>query len=304
VTDLSESAESVRKMLTRLARSRDETPETLFRRYARERLLCRLSRSEHAAQFVLKGASLFYVWTAEPHRPTKDIDLLGLGPLDAQAIGDIFRQICTVDGGDDGLEFDPRSVSTEEIREDADYGGVRVRLSATLTKARLRVQVDVGLGDLITPATQLVEYPMILPELALKPFRLRVYPKEAVVAEKAETMVKLGMMNSRMKDFYDIAEIARSLPFDGSSLTQALSATFGRRGTALPRALPVALTDDFVIDATKQTQWQGFLRRAGLPFGDLEVAVCSIRGFLWPPFEALGAGGEFVRTWLPGGPWT
>lgn len=303
MTTPSRSAVSIRQLLTKLARSRGETPEALFQRYASERLLCRLSQSDHAALFILKGASLFYVWTSEPHRPTKDIDLLGSGPLDTETVADIFRAICGMADEDDGLVFDPESVSADEIREDTEYGGVRVKLSVSLTKARLRVQIDIGLGDVVTPPAELVDYPMMLPALGLRPVRLRAYPKEAVVAEKTETLVKLGMFNSRMKNYYDLGEMARSFSFEGSVLAGALAATFARRSTDQPRVLPTGLSDAFAEDVTKRAQWAGFLRRAGLPYRELGEVVWSMRDLLWPPLQAVAAETEFGRTWPPGGPW-
>ena len=299
----SKPAASIRRMLTQVARSKGETPEALFQRYARERLLFRLSRSDHANRFVLKGASLFYVWASEPHRPTKDIDLLGLGHLDTEMVADVFRTVCGIDGQQDGLDFDPGSVSAKEIREGTEYGGLRVGLWGTLTKARLRVQIDIGLGDAVVPPAQSIDYPTLLPELGLRPFRLRAYPKEAVVAEKAETIVKLGALNSRMKDYHDLNELSRSFSFKGSVLSTALAATFARRCTEIPEALPTGLSDVFAEDATKRSQWEAFLRRMDLPQRDLGEIIRATRDFLWPPLQAAAAGEEFIGVWTPGGPW-
>jgi hypothetical protein len=300
----SEPAASIRKMLTRVARSRGETPEAVFLRFGRERLLSRLSRSHYRERFILKGASLFYVWTDEPHRPTKDIDLLGFGLIDVQTVADIFRSVCAVSAEDDGIEFHADSVSTDEIREDSDYGGVRVKLLGMFAGARLHMQVDVAVGDAVTPAAELIDYPAVLPSLGLEPAHLRAYPKETVVAEKTQTLVKLGMINSRMKDYYDLAEIAGSFPFQGALLVESLKATFARRTTALPHELPIGLIDAFAEDVTKRTQWEGFLRRSDLRRRDLGDVVQSIRGFVWPPLEAAGRGKEFAGDWTPGGPWS
>ncbi len=300
----SERAASIRQMLTKIARTRGETPEAVFQRYARERLLSRLSRTEHGHRFVLKGASLFYVWTEEPHRPTKDIDLLGFGPMNVGAASDIFRAVCALDDEEDGIVFEPASVSAEEIREDTEYGGVRVRLSGSLTKARLQVQIDIGVGDAVTPAANLIDYPALLPGLGLRPARLLGYPKETAAAEKIQTIVKLGMVNSRMKDYYDLADMARSFTFRGALLVEALRATFARRDTVLPRDVPTGLTDAFAEDATKRAQWEGFLKRSGLPGRELGEVVLAIRTFLWPALEGAAAQNGSTGTWSPGGPWT
>ena len=212
-TEPLEEAASIRKLLTRLARSRGETPEAMFLRYGRERFLYRLSRSEHQHRFVLKGASLFYVWADEPHRPTKDIDLQGFGSIDVDAVGDIFRSVCDLQTEEDWVEFDSSSISADEIREDSEYGGVRVKLLGTFAGARLHMQVDIGVGDAIVPTPKVIDYPSVLPGLGLHTARLRAYPKEAVIAEKIQTLVNLGMFNSRMKDYYDLDEISSSFPF-------------------------------------------------------------------------------------------
>jgi hypothetical protein len=299
-----ERAASIRQMLTKIARTLGETPEAVFQRYARERLLARLSRTEHGPRFVLKGASLFYVWTEEPHRPTKDIDLLGLGPMDLETVANIFKAVCALDDEEDGIVFDPASVSAEDIREDSEYGGVRIRLSGSLTKARLRMQIDIGVGDVVTPAAGPIEYPALLPGLGLKPARLLGYPKETAVAEKVQTIVKLAMVNSRMKDYYDLDEMARAFAFQGVHLVEALRATFARRETALPVEVPTGLTDAFAEDATKRAQWEGFLRRSGLAHRELGEVVRSIRAFLWPALESALVPGNFSTTWVSGGPWT
>ncbi len=166
------------------------------------------------------------------------------------------------------------------------------------------MQIDIGVGDVVTPAAGLIEYPALLPDLGLKPARLLGYPKETAVAEKVQTIVKLAMVNSRMKDYYDLDEMARSFAFQGGLLTEALRATFVRRQTALPAEVPGGLADAFAEDATKRAQWEGFLRRSGLAHRELGEVVRSIRAFLWPALEGAPAPEDFSRTWVPGGPWT
>lgn len=203
---------------------------------------------------------------------------------------------------DDGVRFDVASLDAGPIREDQDYGGVRLTLRAEIGSALVRLQVDVGFGDAITPGPELIEFPPLLDFDAPK---MRAYPRPTVVAEKLEAMVKLGIANSRMKDFFDVVVMARMFSFDGIQLVRAIRATFERRGTALPKALPLALTDEFALDATKSTQWAGFVRKSGASteVGDLPEVVRAARGFLADPLAACHPSETWAAEWKPGGPW-
>jgi predicted nucleotidyltransferase component of viral defense system len=234
-------AASVRQRLLNLARERGEDFGLVLTHYALERVMYRLSVSGHREQFVLKGAMLFALWGGDPHRPTRDLDLLGHGTIDTQRLEQIFREVISVEVEKDGLEFLTETVRGARIREDEEYEGVRVQLEARLATARIKVQIDVGFGDVMTPAPQEIEYPVLLDFPAP---RLRTYPRETVVAEKFEALVKLGIANSRMKDFYDLWVMARDFEFEGALLSQAIKATFERRGTALPTDVPLALSDE------------------------------------------------------------
>jgi hypothetical protein len=300
--DPKDMSASVRQRLLNLSHRSGEDFQRLLTRYVMERLLDRLSRSEHAPRFVLKGALLFALWTGELHRPTRDLDLLGFGDSSAEGLAEVFRSLCTSGPADDGLVFSAESVSVEPIREDQEYGGQRVKLEARLGRARINLQVDVGFGDVITPKAEAVEYPTLL---GMESPRLRAYPRETVVAEKLEAMVKLGMANSRMKDFFDLAILARSFAFSGPGLQDAIAATFRRRGTAIPAELPVALGDEFARDGGKRTQWKAFVNRNGLEerAGDLGQVVGELARFLGPPLIAAAKGEGFERRWEPAGPW-
>jgi hypothetical protein len=164
------------------------------------------------------------------------------------------------------------------------------------------VQVDIGFGDAITPAAEYAEYPTTLDFPAPC---LRIYPIETVVAEKCQAMVYLGMANSRMKDFYDLWIMGRTFPFKGEILAKAIEATFTRRKTALPDALPLALTVEFSEDPDKQTQWRAFVKRNRLAQADLSLPMVTpeIREFLQPPMNAAARGEDFNFKWPPGGPW-
>jgi predicted nucleotidyltransferase component of viral defense system len=294
---------SVRERLLNLSRKSGEDFQLLLTRYAVERLLFRLARSEYRDSFVLKGAMLFALWTGEMHRPTRDVDFLGFGDASQEHLGEVFRSLCTVSVDDDGLTFNGETVTVEAIREDQEYGGQRVKFTANLGQARVVVQVDVGFGDAVTPAPEEVEYPTLL---GMDPPKLRAYPKETVVAEKLDALVKLGVANSRMKDFYDLVVIARTFAFEGDQLRAAITATFERRGTPLPKEPPRALTDAFAKDNSKAKQWKAFCQRSGLEerVGDLPSVVAELGAFLIAPLAAGAAIRSFAASWPPGGPWT
>jgi predicted nucleotidyltransferase component of viral defense system len=298
---VSNVAASVRTRLLRLARERGEDYQLVLVRYANERLLYRLSKSRHAPRFVLKGATLFSVWTGAPHRATRDVDLLGTGDASESHIRDVFAEVIALELEDDGLEFDVDSTTVGPIREDREYAGVRVVLNARLTSAQLRLQIDIGFGDVVTPAAVTVEVPTLLDFPAP---RLRAYPKETVIAEKLEAMVQLGLANSRMKDFYDLAVLSESFEFEGEKLVAAIRATFARRRTALPLELPIALTPEFTSDSAKRTQWSALSRKSGATeIGDLATVVMAITRFAVEPLKAAAAQASFRARWHPGGPW-
>ncbi|MBS2014026.1 MAG: nucleotidyl transferase AbiEii/AbiGii toxin family protein [Deltaproteobacteria bacterium] len=293
---------SVRAKLLRLSKERKEDHQLLLVRYANERLLHRLASSPHAGSFVLKGAALFTIWTGRAHRATRDIDFLGFGEPAVERLRAVFEDVLRLDVDDDGVRFDLASLEVGPIREDQEYGGVRIALRAEISGAQVRLQVDVGFGDAITPAPEVVEFPALLDFAAPK---LRAYPRPTVVAEKLEAMVKLGIANSRMKDFYDVVILSRTFPFDGDALVRAIRATFERRGTPLPDGLPVALTDAFPADATKRAQWAGFVRKAGArtELRDFGEVVREARAFLAEPLAAARTPGAWTARWAPLGPW-
>ncbi|MEX3955613.1 nucleotidyl transferase AbiEii/AbiGii toxin family protein [Trinickia sp. EG282A] len=227
-------------------------------RYGLERLLYRLSISQHAANYLLKGALLFSLWYDQPHRPTRDADLLGYGPDDIDTAVSTFREICQIEV-EDGIAFEPGSVSGYEIRKEAGYGGVRIDLQAKLDGARIALQVDIGFGDAVTPAPEPVNYPVLLDDLPAP--QLRAYPKYTVVAEKFHAVCLLGMANTRMKDYFDLWMLLTEETLDPAELHRAVQATFARRRLAIPEAIPTGLSDAFAQDATKQKQWAAFLKK-------------------------------------------
>jgi predicted nucleotidyltransferase component of viral defense system len=293
---------SVRQRLLNLSRSRGEEFNLILTWYGIERLLYRLAQSGHMERFVLKGALLFVLWTGKLHRPTRDLDLHGRGDHSGERLAEVFREACLADVEADGLTFDPHSVRVTEIRATEEYQGQRIRLVAMLGKARIPLQVDIGFGDAVTPPAEEVDYPTLLEFPAP---RLRVYPKETVVAEKLQAMVALGILNSRMRDFFDVWWMSRMFEFDGPVLSRAIQATFERRRTSIPQAAPVALTDQFALEPDKVTQWRAFLNRNRLDVGAAEFSdiIHRLCRFLMPPLSALANHLEWDRRWPAGGPW-
>ena len=275
-------AASVHARLLNRAKARGEDFNLVLTRYAIERFLYRLSLAPARDAYWLKGALLFDLWFDVPHRPTRDADFLGFGPADTEALASTIREICGA-AVDDGMEFDPASITIKAIREDARYGGLRVTLLGKLGNARCTVQLDVGCGDAVTPGPEEAVYPTLLDDQP--PPRLRVYPRATVVAEKLEAMVSLGMANSRMKDYFDLRALAREGALDARLLGDAIAATFQRRGTALPAGVPLGLGDEFARDATKLIQWKAFLGRNRLDAPMLDEVIVEIRDFVAEPLR-------------------
>lgn len=217
---------SVRDRLLAIARREGIDFNILLSRYVVERFLYRLSVSQYRDQFVLKGAMLFVVWTGTPHRPTRDLDLLGFGDLSEEQIREIFAKVFACPVEPDGLEFDADSIRVSEIRAEEEYHGRRAKAMVRLGGARVPLQVDIGTGDVLDPAAEEVTYPVLIDMPAPK---LRAYAKETVVAEKLQAMAVLGMPNSRMKDLYDIRAMAEQFDFDGEVLSKSIASTFKRR---------------------------------------------------------------------------
>ena len=287
---------SILARLLTLAKQRGDDYNLLLNRFGMERLLARVGTSRHADRFLLKGALLFALWYDTPHRPTKDADLLGLGPDDEANLIATFREIAAMGLGD-GIVFDPDSVKADAIREDNTYGGTRIQLRARMGSARCALQIDVGFGDAVTPGPETVAYPTLLGDFPAP--MMRVYPVYTVIAEKYQAMVMLGQANSRMKDFYDLAVIARRTELDGATLAAAIAATFARRQTAMPTERPLALTRQFSEDTAKLRQWQAFRNKNRIEAASLGDTIALLDGLLWPPTQVAAAGSQATATWHP-----
>ena len=298
------AAASVRQRLLNHAHAEGRPFDLVLTRYGIERLLYRLSLSPHRNDFVLKGAMLFQAWTEAPTRPTRDLDLLGRGDESIAHLSSVFREICAHAAvPDDGLVFDTDSVRGDEIRENQNYGGVRLALMAHLAGARIPLQIDIGFGDVVTAGPVEIEFPTLLD---LPAPVLSAYSRESVVSEKFQALVDLGIANTRMKDFFDLYVLSDRFPFDGSALAEAIGATFGRRRTALPDGIPTGLSDEFAGDSAKQAQWSAFVSKGTLEGAPrvLEPVILRLRQFLLPPTRGLRDGASFAHAWPPGGPWS
>lgn len=291
------------RLLNQAHRSGEEFERTLVR-FAAERFLYRLGASTARERCLLKGASLLAVWLPDPYRVTRDIDVLAFGAVDDAAVRALVTEICAVPCPEDGLEFDLDNLTLDVIRADEEYAGQRARFCALLGQARIRIQVDIGVGDAVAVEPEAVSYPTLLPTLPAP--RLLGYPREQAVAEKFEAMVKLGTRNSRMKDFHDVWALSGAFPFDGGRLQRSVAACFQRRGTPWNSEVPEVLTRAFYSDAGLQRRWSSYLAAGAVlvpPPAQFETIGARIIEFFGPLRERILSGERQASAWTPGGPW-
>lgn len=296
-------AHSVFQRLLNRARTNNEDFNLLLSRYGMERFLYRLSISPYKDRFILKGAGLLLAWGTENYRVTRDIDLLGLGNVNLKLLEEVFRSVCLLESPhNDGITYLIDSLKVEDIREGQEYKGIRITVVSLLNQARIPLQIDIGVGDTVTPAPELIEFPRLLDGPAI---HLKAYPRYTWIAEKLETMVQKGLTNSRMKDFYDLWLASRLFEFEGIILSRAIRNTFERRQTALPEDKPFALTASFYDDPEKQLQWAAFNRKAkpAVPPDDLPTVVAKLSDFLIPALTMVGADGPKRMNWSPDNGW-
>lgn len=287
---------SVRQRLLNRSKADNRSFNELLQYYGMERFLYRLSLSSHAHNYILKGALMLRVWNSPEFRSTMDIDMLGKTGNEERNIINQIRDILSVKVEPDGLTFDSESIQTERITEEADYEGIRVRFRGFLGTARISMQIDIGFGDIIYPGPEKAELPCILDSPAPS---LLCYSRESAIAEKFEAMIKLGYLNSRMKDFYDIWLLSHQFRFELRNLAEAVRLTFKQRGTEL--YLPIeAFSEEFIF--SRQSMWTAFrkrLKKNHIPpsFQDIATAVES---FLAPVIKGVTE----ERAWEPAGPWS
>jgi predicted nucleotidyltransferase component of viral defense system len=260
---------SIKDRLLKLSRAEGRVFDVVLVRFALERLLYRLSLTSHRERFILKGGMLVTIWLEDDNRVTRDVDFLGHGDADAGKLVQDFQEIMSVDA-EDGLVFDVGALTATAIREEMEYGGTRLRTFAYLERTRIPITIDIGFGDALADATPELDYPTLLD---LPAPRVRAYPPETVIAEKFQAMVNLGILNGRMKDYYDLWAIPRTMTIAAENLDAAIAATFERRRTAVPTERPPGLTAEMVESADKQRQWRAYTYSIGLEAVPLQEVV-------------------------------
>ncbi len=293
---------SIRTQLQNKAKLANRSFTEILQYYAMERFLYRFSRSPDAGQFILKGALMFTALNVPQRRTTLDIDLLACFDNRVDSIEKVIRDVCGIDVEPDGLVFDAGTVRGQKIKEDADYEGVRVKFTGFLERARIPMQIDMGFGDTIYPKPATIDYPVILD---LPKPHLKGYPLESVVSEKFEAMVKLGLLNSRMKDFYDIWLLMQRFDFDGANLAEALKRTFHHRKTELPFKKPLFADEIYDPRSDRQTLWKAFLKKGDIKHApeQLSDTAKAIEKFLVQPLHSLHQDFEFRKIWKMTGMW-
>ena len=293
---------SVRAQLQNKAKETNRPFAEMLQYYGMERFLYRLGKSQYANQFILKGALMFTVWNIPQRRTTLDIDFLARFDNQIDSIEKVIKDICKVKVVSDGLVFDSETVKGMRIKENADYEGVRVKFVGFLERARIPIQMDIGFGDIVYPRPKIFDYPVILD---LPKPHLKGYPPESVVSEKFEAMVKLGLLNSRMKDYFDIWLMMRQFDFNGLTLTEALKRTFEHRKTELPQKRPLFAEEIYDDKSDRQILWTAFLRKNDIKNAPdkLSTTAKAIEKFLIKPLDAIHRGLEFKKSWKASGTW-
>ncbi len=290
-------AHSITQKLKNESKARSVDFTLILARYGVERLLFRLTHSEYDQQFILKGASMFLVWYGQNLRVTRDVDLLGFGVSTVTRLHEIFSAVIAVECEHDGLSFDAATLVTAPIKEADEYNGVRITMIAFLERVRIPIQIDIGFGDAVTPDAELVDYPTLIAKDAIQ---IRGYSPYTLAAEKIEAMVKLGIANSRMKDFYDLTILSRSFAFEGNLFIEAITNTFTRRKTEIPQKIPFSLTDEFYRDESKIKQWNAFLKKskATETMGTLEEVISEISPMILPLFDGTCSNMLWRKSWV------
>jgi predicted nucleotidyltransferase component of viral defense system len=276
-------AASVKQRLLNMARDQNRAFDILLVRFALERLLFRLSLSAYRDNYILKGGMLVTQWLEHGNRETRDMDFLGFGEADAEAIKAIFAEIMMI-ASDDGLAFDTKALAASAIREETEYGGIRLRTTAYLERTRIPVTLDIGFGDALAGSSDRIDYPSLL---GMDRPSIRAYPPAAVIAEKFQAVVSLGLANGRMKDFYDLWAIPKAMPIDEAELDAAIAATFERRATPVPSDRPVGLSETMAQDADVGRRWRAYIESLELPALNFAEVLDDIWALLAPSCSRL-----------------
>lgn len=287
---------SINARLKNKARETNRPFAEVMQYYGMERFLYRFSKTKYADKFILKGALLFAVWQIPDRRTTLDIDFLARFDNEVATIEKVMKNACGTSVDPDGLIFDPQTVKGMKIKEDADYEGVRVKFIGFLDRAEIPMQIDVGFGDIVYPKTMIIDYPVILD--FPKP-HLNGYPQESVISEKFEAMIKLGLLNSRMKDFYDIWLMTRQFEFKGANIANAIKKTFNNRKTDIPNKKPLFADEIYDEKSDRQMLWGAFLKKGDIQHAPetLSATAKEIECFLVEPIMALNGNVALDKTW-------
>lgn len=294
-------AASVEAKLKNVTAERKIDYRFILIRYATERFFYRLSISQYANQFVLKGGNLFVIWqNGRDYRPTIDSDMICFGNATPEYLKQVFSETCRMNNvPDDGMRFDADSIEISSIREETEYGGTRILLLAFLGRARVTLQFDIGVGDAITPPPELTDFPVLLNGPVPK---LKAYPMATTIAEKSEVMVTRGIINSRLKDFYDLWLLSELFDHDYATLRLAIRNTFERRKVPMPTDMPESWTPEFAANPQKAIQWAAFLRKNKTVTSPVDFSVVAerISKFLVPVFFPLE---KTPRKWIAAQGW-
>jgi hypothetical protein len=300
--DIKNVQASIRARLQNKAKETNRPFSEVLQYYGMERFLYRFSRSQYADKFILKGALMFTVWRVPERRTTLDIDFLARFDNQIASIEKVIKAICKIPVVSDGLAFDPGTIKGQRIKEDADYEGVRVKFRGFLERSCIPMQIDVGFGDVIYPKPEVIDYPVILD---LPKPHLKGYPAESVISEKFEAMLKLGLLNSRMKDFYDIWLMMRQFDFKGTKLAEALKRTFEHRKASFPQDRSLFAEEIYDEKSDRQTLWKAFLQKGDIKHAPekLQATAREIEEFLIKPLDAINKAQGFNSEWKAPGPW-
>ncbi len=264
---------SVRQRLLNLARQKKQVFDVVLVAFGLERLVYRLSVSDYRDRFVLKGGMLVTLWTEDTGRFTRDIDFLAFGEDDEASLKKALKAILSIDAGD-GLVFDAANLTAVPIREDQVYGGMRLKTVAHLGKTKIPITVDLGFGDALGDPAYQIDYGSLLD---FPTASIRAYSPATVVAEKFQAVVALGIANGRMKDFYDLWALPKSLEIDKDELAQTILKTFERRNTEIPTSRPVGLSPEFGEDPDKMIQWAAYAESTNLE----AIPLTEVTGEIW-----------------------
>ncbi len=283
-------AASVRQRLLNLSRNKGQVFDVVLVTYGLERLIYRLSISDHKNNFILKGGMLVTLWTEDENRVTRDADFLAHGESTAAHLKTVFTEVMNIQV-DDGIVFDAAALAAAPIREDQEYSGMRLKTIAHIGTTRIPITIDIGFGDAIAEPEYTIDYPSILD---MPSARIHSYPPATVIAEKFQAIVDLGLANGRMKDYYDLWAIPNAMAIEPAALDAAIRATFERRNTNIPSEMPIGLSAEFANDRPKAAQWNAYAASIDLNGLSLEIVIETIWTYIGPSCQRIT--GEMRHT--------